>query len=142
MASAFVAAFLALLSLVFVEGMARVYPPHTTWMRLRSKHGRRAVWAMRRRFEAAIEEGFSRKLLTLLVALVLVWVAVASLLDKRWQEVVVDLTPYLVIGLALARVPHALREVVARMKRYEDEAGDDPDREIEPGDGGPSAIAL
>lgn len=142
MTSAFVADFLALLSLVVVEGMARVYPPRATWIRLRSKHGRRAVWAMRKRFEAALEEGFSRKLLTVLIALVIVWVAVASLLDKHWQEIIIDLTPYLVIGLALARVPHALRAMSERMKRYEEESGDDPERDIEPGDGGPAAIAL
>lgn len=142
MASAIVAALLAFLSFAFVEGMARVYPPRSTWIRLRSKHGRRAVWAMRRRFEAAVELGFSRRLLTILIALMIIWVAVASLLDKRWQEVVMDLVPYFVIGLALARVPFALRQVVARMKRYEEEAGDDPDRETEPGDGGPAAIAL
>ncbi len=140
MASGAVAAFIAVLALGFVEGFRRFYPSRRTWMRLRSLNGRRAVRAMRERFEAAAERRTARLLALLLLGLVAVWIATASLLDKRWYEVALDAFPYALVSIALLRTPGALRSVAARMKDYE---GDfDDDREVETGDGGPAAVAL
>jgi hypothetical protein len=142
MASGGIAALVAVLALGVVEGMGRFYPSHRTWMRLRSLHGRRAVWAMRRRFEEAAERRTPRLLATVLLALCIGWIASAPLLDKRWYEVVMDVLPYAIVTAALVRIPASLRHSAARMKKYEDDAGDDPTKDIERGDGGPAAIAL
>lgn len=141
--SAVIAALIGTLVLGFVEALARFYPSKRTWMRLRSRNGRRAVWAMRERLAELAEHRLIRILAILLFGLVLGWIASASLLDKRWYEVVYDVTPYALVGAAMLRTPSALRRIAARMKSYEDEMGDDPERDIHgPGDGGPSAMAL
>ena len=140
MASGAIAAFIAVLALGFVEGFRRFYPSRRTWMRLRSLNGRRAVIAMRERFEATAQRRTARALAGLLLALVAAWVAAASLLDKRWYEVVMDAFPYALVSVALLRTPGALRAVAARMKEYERDFDDD--READPSDGGPAAVAL
>lgn len=142
MTSGLVAALIAVLALGFVEGIARFYPSRRTWLRLRSVNGIRAVRAMRERLEAAAASRLPRVLAQLLLSLVLVWIAVASWLDKRWQEVALDVFPYVLIGAAFLRTPSALRAIAARMKDHERESGFDPDEVDERGDGGPAAIAL
>jgi hypothetical protein len=142
MASGFVAAAIAIMVVGFVEIFARTYPSKEAWMRLRRKHGRRAIRAMRVRFEAAAAQKTTRLLAGLLLALVLAWIGSAPLLDKRWYEVVLDVTPYVLVSLALLRVPGAMRRVAARIKEYEKDAGEDLDIEGDEGDGGPSVIAL
>lgn len=142
MGTGVVAALIAVLTLAFEEGMRRFYPSKTTWLRLRSKHGRRAVRAMRLRMEATADYRLTRALATTLLGLTIVWVAIASLLDKRWYEVVLDVLPYVLVGLALIRTPSSLRRIADRMKEYERDHGEDPDRDYETGDGGPAAIAL
>ena len=92
--------------------------------------------AMRERFENAGERRAPRLLTELLLGLVIVWIAVASLLDKRWYEVVLDVVPYAIVYIALLRTPAALRRVAERMRDHERRAGDEPD------DDGPTAIAL
>lgn len=134
------AALFAALALAFVEGFGRFYPSKRTWMRLRSRHGRRAVRAMRERFEAAARAKTGRQVATLLLALAIVWVAVAPLLDKRWYEVVLDVLPYVFVLIAMMRMPTVLRKVAMRMKEYERGIGEDPDSELD--DGGATAIAL
>ena len=77
----------------------------------------------------------------MLVLLVVAWIAAASLLDKRWYEVLLDVFPYVLVILALLRTPSAMRAVAERMRDYEREAGDDPD--AEPDDEiGPTELAL
>lgn len=143
MTTALVAALIAVLVLGFVEGLRGFYPSRTTWRRLRRTRGRLAVRLMRERYEAAAERGRPRLVLELLAGLVIIWVAVASLLDKRWYEVVTDILPYLIVGAALFRLPGALTAIAERMKTYEREAGEDPDEDWrEGGDGGPAAVAL
>ena len=137
-----VAALVAVLALGFIEGMRRFYPSRATWARLRSKHGRRAIRAMRERLEAAADARTTRLLAEALLGLVIVWVAVASLLDKRWYEVVLDVLPYVIVGIALVRTPGALRRISERIKDYERDIGEDPDQDYGTGDGGPAAIAL
>ena len=46
-----IAALLSLLALAIVETLRSFYPARATWLRLRSRNGRRAVRAMRERFE-------------------------------------------------------------------------------------------
>ncbi len=142
MTSGAIAALVAVLALGFVEGMRRFYPSRATWSRLRSKHGRRAIRAMRRRLEAAADARTTRRLAEALLGLVIVWVAVASLLDKRWYEVVLDVLPYVIVGVTLVRTPGALRRISERIKEYERDIGEDPDQDYGTGDGGPAAIAL
>ncbi|HWL65098.1 MAG TPA: hypothetical protein VNP73_03905 [Actinomycetota bacterium] len=142
MASGIVAALIAVLTLGFEEGMRRFYPSKATWLGLRSKHGRRAVRAMRERMDHAAENRLTRALATLLVGLVIIWVASASLLDKRWQEVVLDVLPTALVGIAMMRTSSTLRRIAERMKDYERDLGEDPDRDYGTGDGGPAAIAL
>ena len=96
---------------------------------------------MRARAERAADPQLSRRLATLMVALVIVWVGASSLLDKRWHEVVFDVTPYLIVSIALLRTPYVLRSVAERMKEYERDAGEDPDAPL-PGEDGPEAVAL
>jgi hypothetical protein len=139
MASGAVAALVASLALGFVEGLARFYPARRTWRRLRRARGREAIRAMRERFESAGERRAPAALTQLLLGLVIVWVAAASLLDKRWWEVVLDVLPYAITYAALLRTPPALRRVGVRMREYERDAGEDPDARD---DGGPAAITL
>lgn len=144
MTSAIIASFAAVAALGFLEGVGRFYPARTTWWRLRRTRGRSAVVLMRARCERAADPRLARQLASLLVALVIVWIGTASLLDKRWHEVVFDVTPYLIVALALLRTPKILRSVADRMKEYEKDAGEDPDA---PGggdgrEGGPEAVVL
>jgi hypothetical protein len=140
MASGAVAALIAGLAWAFVEGIRLFYPARQTWMRIRSRHGRRAARAMRERFEAAASKRTPRILALILLALVGVWIASSSLLDKRWYEVVADVLPYAFVSIALLRVPPALRAIAERMRNYEKDHGEDPDRPYE--DEGPTALAL
>ena len=142
MVSGVVAGLIAVLVLGFEEGMRRFYPSKATWLRLRSRHGRRAVRAMRERIEQTAENRITRILATALLMLVITWVASAPLLDKRWHEVVLDVLPYALVGIALIRTPSGLRGIGERMRAFEREFGEDPDAGYGGGDGGPAAIAL
>lgn len=143
MTSALIAALIAVLVLGFVEGLRGFYPSRSTWKRLRRNRGRLAVRLMRERLEATAARGRPRLVLELLAGLVIIWVAVASLLDKRWYEVVTDILPYLIVGAAVFRLPGALKAVAERMKTYERDVGEDPDEDWrDGGDGGPAVIAL
>jgi hypothetical protein len=139
-----IAIMLGALTLAVVEGMGKFYPARTTWTRIRSRHGRRAARAMRVRLEATADRGTPRPLVVLLLVVAIAWVASASLLDKRWWEVVLDVLPYVFVGVAFLRVPPVLRKVADRMKGYERDAGEDPDRDLDDGDesGGAAEIAL
>ncbi|MDQ3952681.1 MAG: hypothetical protein M3279_06945 [Actinomycetota bacterium] len=141
MTSAIVASFAAVVAFGFLEGLGRFYPARKTWWRLRRTRGRSAVVLMRARVERAADPHLARRLAALLVSLVIVWIGTASLLDKRWHEVLFDVTPYLIVSLALLRTPSALRAVAERMKEYEKEAGEDPDAPVS-GEDGPEALAL
>ena len=141
MTSGDAAALISLLTLGIVEGLNRFYPARATWLRLRSKHGRRAVRAMRQRFEESARLKAPRYAALVLVALVLLWIAVAGLLDNRWYEVVIDVLPYVFIAAALLRIPAALRSMAARMKKFEIDIGEDPDAQSGD-DGGSTAVAL
>src|ERR671910_3224221 len=99
------AALFAVLALGFVEGFGRFYPSKRTWLRLRSRHGRRAVRAMRERFESAAQAKAGRKVGTFLLGLAIVWIAASPLLDKRWYEVVLDILPYIFVLIAILRMP-------------------------------------
>jgi hypothetical protein len=134
------AALFAVLALGFVEGFGRFYPSKRTWLRLRSRHGRRAVRAMRERFEAAALQRVGRNIATVLLSLVIIWIAVAPLLDKRWYEVVLDVLPYIFVLIAIMRMPRVMEKVAVRMKEFERDIGEDPDAELD--DGGATAIAL
>lgn len=145
MTTAVVASFAAVVALGFLEGVGRFYPARRTWWRLRRTRGRSAVVLMRARCERAADPRLARRLASLMVALVIVWIGVASLLDKRWHEVVWDVTPYVIVSIALLRTPSVLRAVADRMKEYEKDAGEDPDGaggDGMTGDGGPEAVAL
>ena len=143
MTTGLIAALVAVLALGFVEGIRRFYPSRQTWRRLRRTRGRLAVRLMRERFEAAAQQGSPRVLAEVLAGLVVIWIAVASLLDKRWYEVVTDVLPYVFVGIALFRLPGALRSIAERMKDYEREVGEDPDEDWrDGGDGGPAVLAL
>jgi hypothetical protein len=142
MASAVVASLVAVLALGFIEGVGRFYPARAAWWRLRSRHGRRAVRAMRERIEAAAEMKTARVLAIVLVGLMLAWVAAASLFDKRWYEVVFDVMPYAVVVAALLRTPAIMRAIADRMRGYERDAGEDPDADSEGGEQGPTELAL
>jgi len=96
---------------------------------------------MRERFEQGGSRTSPRWLAVALAALVAAWIAAASLLDKRWYEVLLDVFPYLLVILALLRTPSALRAVAERMKDYERESGEDPDAEPDD-DAGPTELAL
>ena len=140
MTTAGIAALVATLALGFVEGLGRFYPARRTWWRLRRARGRRAVRAMRERFESAGNRRPPRLLTTLLLGLVITWVAAASLLDKRWWEVVLDVLPYVIVLAALLRTPLSLRRVAERMKDHERDAGEDPDAEQD--EGGAAVLSL
>ncbi|MDQ3916143.1 MAG: hypothetical protein M3323_12600 [Actinomycetota bacterium] len=141
MTSAILASFAAVAALGFLEGLGRFYPARKTWWRLRRTRGRSAVVLMRARVERAADPQLSRRLASLMMLLVIVWIGTASLLDKRWHEVLLDVTPYLIVSVALLRTPYVLRAVADRMKEYEKDAGEDPDAPL-PGEDGPAAVAL
>lgn len=143
MTTAIIASFAAVAALGFLEGVGRFYPARKTWWRLRRTRGRSAVVMMRARCERAADPHLARRLAALMLGLVVVWIGTASLLDKRWHEVVWDVTPYVIVAAALLRTPKVLTSVADRMKEYEKDAGEDPDA---PGMGrngdGPEAVAL
>jgi len=143
MTSGFVASSIAALALAFAEGLGLFYPARKTWVRLRSLHGRRAVRAMRERLEATARNNLPRLLALALLALVIGWVASASLLDKRWYEVVMDVLPYSFVCLLMVRMPVILSRIAKRMRDYERSVGEDPDVPIIDQEGdGPTALAL
>lgn len=125
MNTASIAALLAALALGFVEGIRRFYPSRTTWRRLRRARGRVLMIKMRERYEAAALERAPRFLALALLVLVATWIGVASLLDKRWHEVLFDVLPYVIVVAAVLRVPAALSDIAERMKEFEKEIGDD-----------------
>lgn len=141
MTSAVIASFAALAAFGFLEGLGRFYPARKTWWRLRRTRGRAAVVLMRARIERAADPAMARRLAGLLCVLVVVWIAVASLLDKRWHEVLFDVTPYVIVSAALLRAPYVMRAVAERMKEHERDAGEDPDAGADDGDGS-AAVAL
>jgi hypothetical protein len=136
-----VAVVASLLCLGFVEALGGFYPSRRTWWGLRRSRGRHGVRKIRERFEEVAALRGPRMLATLILCLLIIWVASASLLDKRWYEVAVDAGPSIIVMLAFRRIPTALTSVAERMKKLEREAGDDPDAPIE-GDGGAIAIEL
>jgi hypothetical protein len=143
MTSGFVASSIAVLALAFAEGLGRFYPARKTWIRLRSLHGRRAVRAMRERLEATARHNLPRLLALALLALVIGWAASASLLDKRWYEVVMDVLPYCFVCLLMVRTPVIVGSIAKRMKDYERSVGEDPDVPFIDQEGdGPTALAL
>lgn len=143
MTSAVIAVLIAGLTLAFVEGLGHFYPAKKTWLRLRSQHGRAAVRAMRERIEEVAAKRTPAILAELLLGLLVIWVAISPLLDKRWYEVAIDAFPYAFVGLALLRSRPSLRAIAARMKEYEKDAGEDPDKPLlDGGDGDPTVVAL
>jgi hypothetical protein len=143
MTSGFVASSIAVLALAFAEGLGRFYPARKTWVRLRSLHGRRAVRAMRERLEATARHNLPRLLALALLALVIGWAASASLLDKRWYEVAMDVLPYCFVCLLMVRTPVIVGRIAERMKDYERSVGEDPDVPLIDQEGdGPTALAL
>ncbi len=141
MTSALIAALIAVLALGFLEGLARFYPSRQTWWRVRRARGRTVARLWRERFEHLATSRAPRRLATLLVCLVIIWIAAASLLDKRWWEVVFDVTPYVFVSIALMRTPAALRSIAERMKSYERDAGEDPDLDVS-NNGHSTAVTL
>lgn len=142
MASGIIAGLVAILTWVFVEVLGRLYPSRQTWRKLRVTRSRRAIRRMRERFEEAGQRKTGRKLALVLLGLIAVWVATASLLDKRWYEVLVDAVPSIIVIFALLRLPTALTAIAERMKDYERMAGEDPDEPFDPPDGEPGSEAL
>lgn len=143
MTTAIVASFAAVVALGFLEGFGRFYPARKTWWRLRRTRGRSAVVMMRARCERAADPRLARRLASLMLGLVVVWIGTASLLDKRWHEVAWDVTPYVIVSIALLRTPKMLKSVAERMKEYEKDAGEDPDTpELGRNGNGPEAVAL
>jgi hypothetical protein len=135
----FVAALIASLTLGLVECLRRFYPAPTTWRRLRRARGRLAMIRMRERFEQSATQRTPRVLAFVLLMLVIAWIGAASLLDKRWHEVVFDVVPYLIVGVAVLRLPPAMRAIAARMKDYEHEIGD---HSIIEDDGNPNGLVI
>ena len=131
MATAGIAALAAVLALGFIEGLGRFYPAKKTWRRLRTIRGRRTTRLIRERYEAASNKRSPRRIAVVLLALVAIWVGVAPLLDKEWYEVLLDVLPYAFGSIALLRTPHNLGRVAERMKEYERELGEDPDKPID-----------
>ena len=136
-----IAALVAVLALGFIEALRRFYPSRETWRRLRRRRGRRAIWAMRERFEAAGLRKVPGRLVELLLGLVIVWIALAGVLDKLWYEVALDALPYVFVLISILRTPGAMFAVGERMREYEREAGEDPDEEEEE-DEGPAEFVL
>jgi hypothetical protein len=144
MTSAVIAVLLAGLTLAFVEALGYFYPARKTWWRLRRTHGRKAVRAMRERVEEVADRRTPRVLAEVLLGFMVVWIAISPLLDKRWYEVAVDAFPYVFVGIALFRSRPSLKAMAVRMRDFEREAGEDPDKPFfdDEGDGDASAIAL
>lgn len=132
----------AFLAWAFVEGLGSFYPSKAAWLRIRSRHGRRVSRAMRERCEAWADRGTPRWMTTVLIVLVGGWIASASLLDKRWWEVVLDVLPYVLVGIAFLRIPPVMQKVAERMRKYEKDFGEDPDSDLDDGEGGVAVIAL
>jgi hypothetical protein len=142
MTSGAIAALIGVLVLGFVEGLRRFYPARRTWLRMRRLHGRLAVRLLRERYERAAAHGAPRLLAMVLAILVIAWVIGSSWLDKRWYEVVFDVLPYAFVGLALVRTPGALGAIGGRMKEYERDQGEDPDKDLFDEGPGADEIAL
>lgn len=144
MTSAVIAVLIAGLTLAFVEGLGYFYPARKTWWRLRRTHGRKAVRAMRERVEEVADRRTPRALAEVLLGFMAIWIAISPLLDKRWYEVAVDAFPYVFVGIALFRSRPSLKAIAARMRDFEREAGEDPDKPLfdDGGDGDATAIAL
>ena len=142
MTSGAVSALLAVLFLGYAEGLRRFYPSKQTWLRIRSRHGRRAARAMRVRFEDLADSGIAPKISIVLLALVGVWIAAAPALDKYWYEVAVDALPYPFIAIALLRAPGSLRKIAERIRTYERDIGEDPERDLGDDGPGPTELAL
>jgi hypothetical protein len=144
MTSAVIAVLIAGLTLAFVEGLGHFYPARKTWWRLRRTHGRKAVRAMRERVEDIADRRTHRILAEVLLGLMVIWIAISPLLDKRWYEVAVDTFPYVLVGIALFRSRASLKAIAARMRDFEREAGEDPDKPLfdDGGDGDATAVAL
>ena len=142
MTTAAIAAILAVLALGFIEGVRRFYPAQRTWARLRRINGRTAVRAMRQRAESAAAHKAPRTIASVFLLLAVIWVAVAEWLDKHWYEVALDTLPYALGSIALLRTPGALFEVAERMRKYERDAGEDPDADPEEETGGSAELAL
>lgn len=142
MTTSIVAISVALIVYAYVEVLGRTYPTPTAWRKLRRRRGRRAARRMRERFEEAGSSKTGRRLLTFVLALAIIWVASASLLDKRWYEVVADVAPSLIVILALYRLPEALLAAAERMKDLERQAGEDPDQPLDDDDLEGPEIAL
>ena len=142
MTSGAIAALIGVLVLGFVESLHRFYPARRTWLRMRRQRGRLSVRLLRERYERAAAYGAPRLLAVILAVLVIAWVAVASWLDKRWYEVLLDVLPYVFVGLALMRTPAALAAIGERMKEYEREQGEDPDKDLFDEGPGSGEIAL
>jgi len=142
MTSGAIAALIGVLVLGFVEGLRRFYPARRTWLRMRRLRGRLSVRLQRERYERAAAHRAPRLLAMMLAALVIAWIAAASWLDKRWYEVVFDVLPYVFVGLALMRIPAALAAIGERMKEYERDEGEDPDKDLFDEGPGAGEIAL
>jgi hypothetical protein len=141
MTTGLIAIAVATFVLGFVEAFGRIYPSKATWLRIRSRHGRRAARKMRERFEMGALRGTPRWLTILMAVLVGGWIASAPLLDKRWWEVVLDVLPYALVAGAFLRLPAVMQMIADRMRRYERDIGEDPDSDLD-GDGGAAVIAL
>lgn len=143
MGSAIIAIGTAFIAWGFVEGFGSFYPSKAAWLRIRSRHGRRAARAMRKRFEAGAERGTQRWLTIALCTLVAGWIASAGLLDKHWWEVALDVLPYALVGVAFLRLPKMMGRIAERMRDYEKDAGEDPDSDYDDeGEGGVAVMAL
>ena len=98
---------------------------------------------MRLRLEATERHRLPRLLAIALLVLVIGWVASASLLDKRWYEVVMDVLPYCFVCVIMLRTPVIVGRIAERMRDYERSAGEDPDVPYIDQEGdGPTALAL
>ncbi len=97
---------------------------------------------MRERFEAGADRKRVRVVAEVLAGLVVIWIGIASLLDKRFYEVITDILPYVFVGIALFRLPGTLHRVAERMKEYEREVGEDPDEDWREGGDGPTVATL
>ena len=94
---------------------------------------------MRERFEVGSTQRAPRVLALVFLVLALAWIAAASLLDKRWHEVLFDVLPYVIVVIAVLRTPAALQGIAERMRDYEREVGDD---QVVEDDGPPGAIPI
>src|SRR5918992_948760 len=119
MTSGAIAALIGVLVLGFVEGLRRFYPARRTWLRMRRVRGRLSVRLLRERYERAAAHRAPRQL-----------------------AMVLDVLPYVFVGVALVRTPGALRAIGERMKEYEREQGEDPDKDLFDEGPGAGEIAL